>query len=112
MKLYEVIFLGTGGKVDNDSDTMFLVRASNFRSALEEACLNGNPKMVPYVVHEIGEDSTRFPEDAPRILRGPYMAYSDNYGWRSWHRKIKGSDYIDEWEEKSYGDNSKSFGEK
>jgi hypothetical protein len=100
MKLYEVIFLRTGGKTDDDSDTMFLVRADDFRSALDEACLNGCPEMIPYVVHEIGQDLTGHPEDAPRILRGPYIAHAYNHGWKSWHRKIKGSDFSDEWEEK------------
>lgn len=104
MKLYEVIFLGTGGKTDNDSDTMFLVRAEDFRSALAEARSNCSPDMVPVVVHEIGHDLTKHPEDAPRILRGPYFAHSDNYGWKAWYRKIKNADDTDEWDEKSYGE--------
>ncbi|HXI71017.1 MAG TPA: hypothetical protein VNN22_11745 [Verrucomicrobiae bacterium] len=108
MNLYEVIYSGSQGKCDDDSSTVFLVRATDFLSAVEEVALNGmrpsgNKKPLALVVYEIGADLSSTPaEDSPRILRGPYFARAYNYGWKSWERKIEGSDYTNQWEEKPY----------
>jgi hypothetical protein len=102
MNLYEVIYSGTLGQCDDDSSTIFLVRAFDFQAALEEVALNGirQKNRLARIVYEIGQDLTTHPEDSPRILRGPYFARAYNYGWKSWEPKIAGSDYTDEWEEK------------
>ena len=73
MNLYEVVFLGTQGQTNDDSDTLFLVRAKDFQSALDEACLNGKPDMLPVVVFEIGHDLTKYPEDAQLTPQAYFM---------------------------------------
>ena len=113
MNIYEVIFAGTPEHLSNDWDTCFLVRAPDFQSAMGEVIVNRsqilrkiNPKdLKPRVVYEIGIDLAVSGNQEPRILRGPYTQCAYNYCWKSWERKIKGSDYIDEWEEKAYGPN-------
>ena len=106
MKIYEVIFWGSHGKGD-DEDTIYLVRASDFRAAVEDVQCNASPsnhngERFPFahVVHEVGTDLSPYADANPRILRGPYFAHAYNFGWKSWHRKIEGSDYTNDWEEK------------
>ncbi len=76
MSLYEVIFWGASGRGD-DADTIYLVRATDFRSAIEEVATNASPKhhrcqrLVPHVVYELGSDQSSSADDGPRILRGP-----------------------------------------
>jgi hypothetical protein len=102
MNLYEVIYSGTEGRCDDDSDTVFLVRALDFRAAVEEVALNGiRPRSrLARIVYEIGTDSTSHPDDSPRILRGPYFVVAYNYGWKSWEPKYVGTERTNKWEEK------------
>jgi hypothetical protein len=105
MNLYEVIFCGAQGRED-DADTIYLVRAADFRAAVEEVSTNASPSHhagqrfpLAHVVYEVGTDLSACADDSPRILRGPYYQCAYNHGWRSWQRKIEGSDYTKEWEE-------------
>lgn len=108
MKLYEVIFWGTEGlsQYQNDEDTIYLVRAQDFRAAVQEVSTNalpvnhqGQQSHMPHVVFEIGVDSSAADVDSPRILRGPYYQCAYNHGWKAWYRKVEGSDYGSEWVE-------------
>lgn len=105
MKLFEVIFWGSHGD-GNSEDTIYLVRAPDFRSAVDDVQRNasardhnGESGPLPHVVYEVGTDLSPYADSNPRILRGPYFAHAYNFGWRAWHRKIKGSGYAREWEE-------------
>jgi hypothetical protein len=101
MNVYEVVFAGTGGRLPDDSDTAYLVRAPDFRSALDGVRLNRGlsvPRLAT-TVFEIGADLTRSQEDFPRIIRGPYFARTYNYGWKSWDMKIERAKYAEDWEE-------------
>jgi hypothetical protein len=109
MNLYEVIFWGTGQKRDDDADTIYLVRAPDFRAAVEFVQNNsalsdhGEPHSLAHVVYEIGIDRSAYADAAgTQILRGPYFQCAYNFAWRAWERKIAGSDYTREWEEKAY----------
>jgi hypothetical protein len=107
MNLYEVIHWGSHGKADSE-DTIYLVRASGFRAAIEHVQRNTSPSdrngksgQLAHIVYELGMDSSPLADsDHPRTLRGPYFKFAYNYGWKSWERKIKGSEYTNEWEEK------------
>ncbi len=108
MKIYEVIFWGSHGERPN-KDTIYLVRAEDFKAAVEEVAKNASPRdhggerfPLAHVVYEVGEDLSPSPEDQPRILRGPYFESAYNRGWKAWHRKIEGSDYTKEWEEEAH----------
>ena len=105
MKLYEVIFWGSHGDRPN-KDTIYLVRAPDFLSAVEEVATNSSPSnhggakiRLAHVVYEIGDDLSLSPEDHPRILRGPYFESAYNHCWRAWHRQTDGADYTREWKE-------------
>ena len=108
MNLYEVIYYGSHGNGDAE-DTIFLVRASDFRTAIEHVKFNasardhnGETQSLAHVVYEIGIDlSPHADRNHPCILRGPYFSHAHNRGWKSWGRKIKGSEYTFDWEEKS-----------
>lgn len=108
MNLYEVIFYGSYGKPDG-SDTIYLVSAPDYKSAVEAVWCNasssnhgGEGFPLADVVHEIGVDSSRHAEAVgTRIIRGPYIQRAYNYGWKSWSRKIDGSEKTNEWEESS-----------
>ena len=105
MNLYEVIFWGAEG-YDNDEDTIYLVRAPDWRTAVEVVQTNA-PSSIHKIhrstlaqrVHEIGIDSS--PLSEPRIVRGPYFQCAYNHGWRSWDREIVGDEYTKEWKEES-----------
>jgi hypothetical protein len=108
MKLYEVVFWGSEGaeRHENDEDTIYLVRAADFRTALTEVATNASPgnhkghrSPLGHVVYEIGTDLSVSSDDTPRILRGPYYQCAYNHGWKAWHRKMEGSDYATEWEQ-------------
>jgi len=107
MNLYEVIYWGSHGD-GNAEDTVYLVRASNFRAAVEHVQRNISPSdhngesgLMAHVVYEVGTDSSPHADsNHPCTLRGPYFAYAYNFGWKSWERKIEGSEYTNEWEEK------------
>src|SRR5437660_932604 len=94
MKLYEVIF-HWNEEEGTDNDTIYLVRALDFRSAIEVATHSLSAQhhatqarpLIPDVVYEIGEDLALGSDVEARPLRGPYVEASYNYGWRSWHRK-------------------------
>jgi len=103
--LYEVIFWGSQGVGDNE-DTIYLVRAPDFLTAIEDVQRNSSPAdhngdnlRLAHVVYEIGTDLSPYADSNPRILRGPHFAFAYNFGWRAWHRKIDGSSYTNEWEE-------------
>ena len=110
MNLYEVVFWGSYGKTEGDEDTIYLVRAPDFRAAVEEVRNNasrtdhgGQRGPLAHVVYEIGVDSSAYANaTGPRILHGPYIQCAYNYAWRSWERKIEGAEYTQEWEEKPY----------
>lgn len=109
MNLYEVIFWGAEGR-DDDADTIYLVRASDFRSAVEFVSVNASPSHhsgerfpLAHVVYELGSDASPHAETSGTlILRGPYFQSAYNYGWRAWNRKLEGSDYTKEWEEATH----------
>jgi hypothetical protein len=109
MNLYEVIFHSSYGKTDSDDDTIYLVSAPDFKSAVEAVWSNasasnhgGERFPLADVVHEIGVDSSRLAEaEGTRIIRGPYIQCAYNYGWKSWTRKLDGSEKTNEWEETS-----------
>src|SRR5262245_43117426 len=78
MKLFEVIFWGSHGD-GNAEDTIYLVRALDFRAAVEDVERNASPnnhngKRFPlaHVVYEIGTDLSPYADPDPGILRGPY----------------------------------------
>ena len=108
MNLYEVIFHWAEGRND-DADTIYLVRASDFRSAIEIACRSLSTQhhatqarpIMPDVVYEIGKDSSIYPQPEALWLRGPYVQCAYNYGWKKWQRKIdrKTGVHTNEWEE-------------
>ena len=104
MNLYEVIFWGALGRED-DADTIYLVRAPDFRAAIDEVATNASPthhggkRPLAHAVYEVGSDLSSSAGDRPRILRGPYFQSAYNYGWKAWHRRIEGSDYTSEWHE-------------
>ena len=107
MKLYEVVFHSSTGDRP-EKDTIYLVRAPDFMSAVEEVSNNASPsshdgKRFPlaHVVFEMGSDLSLHPEAHPRILRGPFVESAYNCGWRAWRRKFEGSDYTREWEEEA-----------
>jgi len=107
MKIYEVVFWGSFGDRP-EKDTIYLVRAPDFLTAVEEVSNNSSPnnhdgKQFPlaHAVYEIGEDLSLTPEDHPRILRGPYFEAAYNRGWRAWQRRIVGPDYTKDWEEQT-----------
>lgn len=93
MKLYEVVFTDTR-EPEGDGDAVFLVRADDFRSAVDEVLNNGSSgrhhcSILPHTIFEIGEElytPTNYPQ-LRRVLRGPYYECAFNYGWREWRRK-------------------------
>jgi hypothetical protein len=101
MKIYEVICYGCDHDPDgpDGKDTIFLVRAKNFKEAVDFIELNYLPS-VPHEfvndfvneVHEIGEDLSDINETEK--LRGPYFENAFNRGWKSWNR----IDKEDPWE--------------
>jgi hypothetical protein len=106
MNLYEVIYWGSHGD-GNAKDTIYLVRASDFRAAVEHVQWNisasdhnGESGILADVVYEIGVDSSpSAASNHPCTLRGPYFAFAYNSGWKSWKRKMTGSKYTNEWME-------------
>jgi len=107
MKIYEVIYWGSHGD-GNAEDTIYLVRAPDFRSAVEHVQRNtsasdhnGESGLLADVVYELGTDlSSNAGSNHPCTLRGPYFAFAINCGWNSWERKIEGSSCTNDWEEK------------
>jgi len=103
MKLYEVIFWGSDGN-HNDVDTIYLVRASDWRVAVEHVRINASPSVhkmhrstLAHRVHEIGVDSSESGQQQEQILRGPYFECAYNHGWRAWDREA--ADDNSEWKE-------------
>jgi hypothetical protein len=107
MNIYEVIYWGSHGD-GNAEDTIYLVRASDYREAYEHVQRNssardhnGKSGELAHVVYEVAIDLSPYADsNHPCTLRGPYFAFATNYGWKSWERKIEGSEYTREWEEK------------
>ena len=96
MNIYEVVFLGSHGEPDAE-DTIYLVRALDFRSAIEEVVRNCSPwdhngcrSKFADAIYEVGRDLSPFADKHPTVLRGPYFAFATNFGWRSWSRKADG----------------------
>ena len=92
MKLYEVVFTDSR-EPEGDGDAIFLVRAEDFRSAVQEVFQNSGERehcsTLPHTIFEIGEELytyTKYPQDR-RILRGPCYQCAFNFGWREWRRK-------------------------
>ena len=108
MNLYEVVFAETLDQRDDDADTIFLVRAADFRTAIEEVIINkklslphnGAGRAMPWIVYEIGIDSSNNDDKEPRVLRGPYCQCAYNYGWKTWEELIVGANGLDGWGEK------------
>lgn len=107
MNLYEVIFWGTEQERDDDADTIYLVRAADWRAAVEHVRCNASPSIhkihratLAHRVHEIGTDAG---ESREQILRGPYFQCAYNHGWRAWDRQLdpKTTDYTSEWKEET-----------
>jgi hypothetical protein len=106
MKLYEVIFWNSDTEKPN-KDTIYLVRAQDFMTAVREVATNSSPShhggdkiRLAHVVYEVGEDLASLASmDHPRILRGPYFESAYNRGWKSWHRQRVGTKYGREWKE-------------
>jgi hypothetical protein len=104
MNLYEVIYYGSHGD-GNAEDTIYLVRASDFRAAVEHAQRNlsasdhaGQTGILADVVYEIGVDLSPFAvANHPCTIRGPYFAFAYNRGWKSWKRKVEDSEHKTEW---------------
>jgi hypothetical protein len=98
MNLYEVISWGT--KEDpNGPDTIYLVRAPDYKAAVDCVALMDNNN-TPHHVHEIGIDlSPHAEKTGAKILRGPYFEHAYNYGWKAWDRKSWDANDPDEWEE-------------
>jgi hypothetical protein len=109
MDLYEVIFWGASG-YEHDEDTIYLVRAENWRAAIELVQINVSPGVhkihgstLAHRVHEIGADLSPFGTPEKQILRGPYFQCAYNHGWRAWEREIVGSGYRNNWREEIHG---------
>jgi|SRR4051812_27414258 hypothetical protein len=106
MKIFEVVFWNSHGK-PNSEDTIYLVRAPDFRSAFEDVQRNGSPtrngtnSSIADVVYEVGVDLSPYADSNPCILRGPYFATATNFGWNSWARKIETTN---EWIEEKIAD--------
>jgi hypothetical protein len=107
MNLYEVIFWGADG-YDNDHDTIYLVRASDWRAAVEHVRTNASSSVhkihhstLAHRVHEIGADSSQIGDARGQILRGPYFQSAYNHGWRAWDRVLVGDDYTNDWKEET-----------
>ena len=103
MNIYEVVFYGSNGD-GNAEDTNYLVRAHNFREAVELVERNTSPidhggvsAQMSDIVHELGIESSKYAGTDPMILRGPYFAHAYNNGWKAWRRKL--DDPTNEWEE-------------
>ncbi|MEQ2009971.1 MAG: hypothetical protein ABMA26_24560 [Limisphaerales bacterium] len=110
MNLYEVIFWGADG-YDNDEDTIYLVRAPDWRAAVEDVRTNASPSIhkihrstLAHRVHEIGTDASPLGEPREQILRGPYFQCAYNHGWRAWDRQMdpETADYTSEWKEETH----------
>ena len=109
MNLYEVIFWGADGYPAED--TIYLVRAADWRAAVEQVHINASPRYhkihgstLAHRVHEIGTDSSAFGEPREQILRGPYFQCAYNCGWRAWVRQVdrETADYTSEWREENH----------
>jgi len=109
MNIYEVIFWSSRGE-RNSEDTIYLVRAPNFRAAVEDVQRNGSPVAhgtrlsLADVVYEIGVDVSPYASGRPCILRGPYFAFAVNHGWKEWHRKLEGVNETNDWEQRKLED--------
>lgn len=102
MKIYEVIFWGSNGD-GNAEDTIYLVRAPDFRSAADEAqrvasLANRGDIAASYAdaVYEVGVNLGSSGDSHALIILGPCYAYAVNRGWKAWKRKL---DQSNEWEE-------------
>lgn len=104
MNLYEVFRWGndsedlfTGGP--DGLDTCFLVRASSLEHAaqLVDAVLASPPSQRVQnwaeAIHLLGADHGS--QDAPRILRGPYLQHAYNHGWPCWHRDSSSGPWVE-----------------
>ena len=108
MKLYEVIYWGSNGD-GNAEDTIYLVRAADFRSAVEHVQRNISASdhneesgILADIVYEIGVDLSPFADvNHPTTLRGPYFAFAFNSGWKAWKRKLEETNDANQWEEDS-----------
>jgi hypothetical protein len=100
MKLYEVIFWGGQG----ERDSIYLVRAPDHLAAVEALSGNTSPRNhrgikfpVPHAIHELGVETTLNAEEAPKMLRGPYVESAYNHGWRYWRRPDLSEGTADDW---------------
>ena len=106
MNLYEVVFWGSNGD-GNARDTIYLVRAPDFLTAVQFIERNASPANhagerwpKAAAVYELGVEAANPAEDeTQRMLRGPYFEFAYNHGLRQWMRIWEGSGYTNEWEE-------------
>lgn len=106
MNLYEVVFWGADGY--DSEDTIYLVRASDWRAAVDHVECNASPDVhkihrstVAHRVYELGTDLSPYGEPIEMILRGPYFQCAHNHGWRAWKRELGDGGYSREWKEET-----------
>src|SRR4051812_9677629 len=105
MNLYEVVCWRPQSG-EPQTDAIYLVRARDFRSAVEavvkKACPEDHSGEPPFIneVFEIGVDQSSPPSADALILRGPYFQTAYNHGWKVWERKVDGTKITDDWEER------------
>ena len=93
MNIYEVVFYHSI-KVP-DEDTVYLVRAPDFQTAIKEVQINASPSdhgelemPLADAVYEVGMDLYGKRDPNPRILLGPHSMTAFNFGWKQWSRKV------------------------
>lgn len=114
MNIYEVVYWSSHGNM-NSEDTIYLVRASDSQSAVDEVRRNafsddhnGVAFPLPDAVYELGVDLSPPAYSSPRLLRGPYYATAHNFGWKMWLRKSRESGRVSEWDQESNENSSPS----
>src|SRR5215469_2427778 len=110
MNLYEVIFCDSGKERNDDADTIYLVRAPDFQTAVGLFTDTMGKHPLPDRVHEIGVDLSPSADEAgAMVLRGPYIQCAYTYGWKAWNRKVNDGKKMNEWEEDP---NNRELGDK
>lgn len=107
MNIYEVVYWSSHGKM-NSEDTIYLVRASDPQSAVDDVRRNASADdhsgvafPLPDAVYELGIDLSPPAYSSPRLLRGPYYTTAYNFGWKMWLRNNRESGRVREWDQES-----------